>query len=111
MKPFELGSKKIAPGSDPRADERRKESKASFDGPDRRQGADRRGLKYGLKFKTSSAVGPIEDWLNDNFPGESHLAISGMSDDFAVKEIQVSFASADDRQNFKDFLSDYLNSR
>lgn len=104
MKFFSLGSS--SGDKTPRTGERRtSEDDSRQGGPDRRAGADRRGLTYGLKFKTGRAVGPIEDWLEDNFPGEYRLTIEGMSDDLHTKEIRVVFADDDQRVTFKAFLT------
>ena len=77
-------------------------------GEERRQETDRRGLLVGLKFKTSKPVGPIEDWLNDQFPDAHHFMIESMSDDLYVKEIKVVFATTEQRERFKTYLSAYI---
>lgn len=107
MKLFNLGGK---PKEDqtPREEERRhNESEASYKGPDRRS-SERRGLGCGLKFKTERAVGPIEEWLHDNMPGDHHMSIEGISDDFYTKDIRVVFANAEQRTKFKEALSHYI---
>lgn len=88
-------------------DRRRAGSTVSYDGPERRSGVDRRGLIYGLKFKTERPVGPIEDWLDDNFPGDYRLSIEGISDDLHTKEVRAVFAHEDQRVTFKAFLVTY----
>jgi len=64
----------------------------------------------GLKFKTGKPIGPIEEWLNDKFPGSRHFMIESMSDDLYVKEIKVVFSTAEQHEHFKTYLSAYLKS-
>ncbi len=108
MKLFNLGGK---PSSDktPRSGDRRKAgSGAHYTGPERRQGADRRGLGYGLKFKTERAVGPIEEWLDRYMADQHRLTIEGMSDDLTIKDVRVVFATEEQRATFKAALSIYI---
>ncbi|MEQ8322267.1 MAG: hypothetical protein RH946_18545 [Rhodospirillales bacterium] len=108
MKFFDLG--RPAPEkSNPRDGDRRKTgSDAHYSGLDRRAGVDRRGLGFGLKFKTERAIGPIEDWLHEHMPHQHRLTIEGMSDDLTTKEVRVVFAREDQRVIFKAALSHYI---
>ena len=110
MKLFNLGKKDTPAAKNPRGGDRRQNTNTGFAGEDRRKATDRRGLLVGLKFKTSKAVGPIEDWLQDQFPGEHHFNIEGMSEDLYIKEVKVVFASVEQREKFKQFLSAYIKS-
>ena len=109
MKFFSLG-KSDDQNRREKGDDRRRGTDANYRGPERRKGGDRRGLDVGLRFKTSHPLGPIEDWLSDHYPDAHRLNIAGMSDDFAVKEVQVVFATVEQREAFKLALSNYLSS-
>jgi len=65
-------------------------------------------LKFTLKFRTSCEIAPIEDWLQQHQPGRHALTIEGFSDDFIDRDVQVLFASSDQRNRFKAFLRDYV---
>lgn len=99
---FRLGN------SAPRGPERRKSSKPDFKGLNRRAGADRRGLTYGLTFKTVAALAPLEEWLVENFPDQHRFTIEDMSEDLSVKHVRVLFTDDVDRQEFREYLKDYL---
>jgi len=88
--------------------DRRTGANSDYRGPERRKGGDRRGLDVGLKFKTARPLGPIEDWLVSHYPDTHRLQIAGMSDDFSVKEVQIVFATVEQRETFKLALSNYL---
>lgn len=105
MKIFDFGKKK---GTEKRAEDRRKGS-GDYDGPERRSGRDRRGLKFALRFKIGRPLGPLEDWLAEHYPDEHRLHIEGISDDFHVKDVQVVFATADQRAGFRSVLAIYLS--
>ena len=100
---FGLGKKN---GADKRVGERRQGGE--HDGPERRSGTDQRGLAYGLKFKTVHPLAPLEDWLENTFPGEYRLIIEEISEDLAVKTVRAVFATDAQRVTFKAELSDYL---
>jgi hypothetical protein len=108
MKLFNLGGKAPVDKTPREGDRRKAGSDRSYTGPERRQNADRRGLGYGLKFKTERAVGPIEDWLQANMPGLHRITIEGMSDDLYTKELRAVFASEDLREKFKAALGTYI---
>ena len=108
MKLFNLGGKSPDDKTPRSGDRRRAGSDAAYTGPERRQGPDRRGLAYGLKFKTKRAVGPIEEWLERYMPGDHRLTIEGMSDDLTTKEVRVVFATEEQRTTFKAALSIYI---
>jgi len=75
-----------------------------FKGVDRRKGVGRSEFSCGLNFKTALAVGPIEDWLKDNFPDEYRISLQGVSDDLKTKKIRIAFAMPFQRDAFKEFL-------
>lgn len=108
MKLFDLGGKPAEDKTPRTGDRRQGGSDTDYAGPDRRQGADRRGLGYGLRFQTERAVAPIEDWLERHMPAQHRLTVEGMSDDLRTKEIKVLFASADQREKFKAALGSYV---
>ena len=110
MKLFNLGKKDVPTKAEPRSGDRRRGDDPTYAGKERRQETDRRGLLVGLKFKTSKPVGPIEDWLSDKFPDTHHFMIESMSDDLYVKEVKVVFATTDQREHFKTYLSAYIKS-
>ena len=110
MKLFNLGKKDDPAKAEPRSGDRRRSEDPNYAGEERRQETDRHGLSVGLKFKTGKPIGPIEEWLNDKFPGSRHFMIESMSDDLYVKEIKVVFSTAEQREHFKTYLSAYLKS-
>lgn len=91
-----------------RGPERRKAKTSNFKGLERRAGPERRGLNYGLTFKTSAALAPLEEWLAENFPGQHRFTIEDMSEDLLVKHVRVLFTDDADRQDFREYLRDYL---
>lgn len=110
MKLFNIGKKDVPAKKEPRSGDRRTKASDTFTGKDRRKSADRRGLTIGLKFKTSKAIGPIEDWLDEQFPENYHFSIEAMSEDLYIKEVKVVFETTEQRDRFKAFLSDYIKS-
>lgn len=108
MKLFNLGGKSPKDKTPRTGDRRTAGSDANYKGPERRQDADRRGLGYGLRFKTERAVGPIEDWLQETMPEVHRITIEGMSDDLSTKELKAVFASEELRETFKAALSTYI---
>jgi len=108
MKLFDLFGKSPDDKTPRSGDRRRAGSDAHYTGPERRIGADRRGLSYGLKFKTKRAVAPIEEWLDRYMPGQHRLTIEGMSDDLTTKDVRVVFATEEQRTTFRAGLSLYI---
>ncbi|MGJ3258048.1 MAG: hypothetical protein ACFE0S_00455 [Rhodospirillales bacterium] len=108
MRLFSLGGKSPEDKTPREGDRRKAGSEADYKGKERRQDADRRGLAYGLRFKTERAVGPIEDWLQENMPNLHRITIEDMSDDFYTKELRAVFASEDLRETFKAALGTYI---
>ena len=110
MKIFNLGNKDVPGKAEPRSGDRRSGENSAYEGEERRQETDRRGLLVGLKFKTGKPIGPIEDWLQTNFSDTHHFAIESMSEDLYIKEIKVVFATVEQRDEFKVFLAEYVSS-
>lgn len=108
MKLFGLNKK--TENTTPRKGDRRSGTDKNYSGAERRQG-DRRGLKVGIKFKLSRALGPVEDWLEEHFPGEHLLSIENISDDFEEKEVRVLLSTTAQRDAFAAFLRAYSKSR
>ncbi len=75
-----------------------------FKGVDRRKNSSRGAFSCGLTFQTELPIGPIEDWLKDNFEGEYRLNFQDMSDDLTIKQIRVAFVMPFQRDAFKEFL-------
>jgi len=103
MKFFSLGG--FGKDARPRSGERRRNGGDGYDGPERRSGADRRGLTYGLKFRTQGSLAALEEWLDARFPGDYRLTIEGMSDDLRTKEVRAVFAREDQRAALKFYLA------
>lgn len=108
MKLFDLGRSSPDPSNPRKGDRRKAGSDEHYSGLERRTGVDRRGLGFGLKFKTDRAIGPIEDWLHEHMPQQHRLTIEGLSDDLTTKEVRVVFAQEDQRVLFKAALSHYI---
>lgn len=108
MKLFNLGGKPSGDKTPRKGDRRKAGSDANYTGPERRRGVDRRGLGFGLRFKTERAVGPIEEWLDEHMPDQHRITIEGISEDLSVKDVRVVFASAEQRETFKAALSIYI---
>ena len=66
--------------------------RTDFKGVDRRKNGVRTTFACGLTFKTSFAIGPIEDWLKEHFEDEYRLNFQDISNDLSVKQIRVAFA-------------------
>ncbi len=92
-----------------RGPDRRSTSGQSFKGLNRRNGADRRGLRFGLTFKTTEPLAPLEEWLAESFPDLHRFTIEDMSEDLSVKHVRVIFANETDRATFREYLKDYLH--
>ncbi|HEY9080876.1 hypothetical protein [Magnetovibrio sp.] len=58
-------------------------------------------LSTGLKFKTSTPINVIEDWLDANCKGEWDVDIEAISTELRQKSIAVYFEKEADRDAFK----------
>ena len=81
--------------------------RTDFKGVDCRKNGVRTTFSCGLTFKTSFAIGPIEDWLKEHFEDEYRLNFQDMSNDLTVKQIRVAFAIPSQRDAFKEFLRNH----
>ena len=89
-----------------RSEENRRKAQQPYDGPDRRHGADRRGMSFGLRFTTGRRLSEIEEWLDANCSGGGYnLAIEDMSEDLGRKTVRVMFDRDEDRQRFRDYFA------
>ena len=104
MKLFDLGDG----GNFGRSGKERRQGSGGYEGKERRSGVDRRGLKFGLRFRTSWALAPLEDWLSETFPGQHQFQIEEISEDFTYKDVKVLFATDEQRNRFKAILTTYL---
>jgi hypothetical protein len=63
-------------------------------------------LHTGLKFKTSTSISTIEDWLESNCKGEWDVEIEAISTTLQQKSVAVYFESEADRDAFKAVYKD-----
>jgi hypothetical protein len=63
-------------------------------------------LHTGLKFKTSTSINTIEDWLDNNCEGEWDVEIEAISTALQQKSVAVYFESEADRDAFKAIYKD-----
>ena len=80
--------------------------RTDFKGVDRRKNGVHTAFSCGLAFKTSLAIGPIEDWFKEHFEDEYYLNFQDMSNDLTVKQIRVAFAIPSQHDAFKEFGAD-----
>ena len=88
--------------------------RTDFKGVDRRKNGVHTTFTCGPTFKTSFAIGPIEDWLKKHFEEEYRLNFQDISNDLTVKQIRVAFAIPSQHDAFKEFEADpdnYLKQR
>ena len=83
-----------------RTDEARCQIEEPFEGEEKRQEPERRGISYDVTCKTSGSIGVIEDWLDDNCEGEWKIIIEDTDDDLVNKDFKVIFEYAEERQKF-----------
>lgn len=90
-------------------EERRQEDKPGnkpFEGVDRRQtidrrdSPDRRGMRFGVIYKTVGSMTEIEDWLDDTCDGEWNLILQDMDDQLVQKTLRVMFELEEDKKKF-----------
>jgi len=58
-------------------------------------------LHTGIKFKTSTSISIIEDWLDKNCKGEWDVEIEAISTTLGQKSIAVYFETTTDKEAFK----------
>lgn len=58
-------------------------------------------LHTGIKFKTSTPIKALEDWLEANCDGEWDLEIEAISTALKQKSVVVYFETDEDRDTFK----------
>ncbi|MEG3617316.1 hypothetical protein V5T82_02505 [Magnetovibrio sp. PR-2] len=58
-------------------------------------------LSTGIKFKTSTPISKIEDWLDQNCNGEWDVEIEAISTELHQKAVAVYFETDMDRDAFK----------
>lgn len=63
-------------------------------------------LTIGLKFKTSTSISTIEDWLDNNCEGEWDVDIEAISTALQQKSVAVYFENEADRDAFKAIYKD-----
>lgn len=58
-------------------------------------------LHTGIKFKTSTPISAIEDWLEANCKGEWDIGIEDITTGLGQKSVAVYFETDDDKEAFK----------
>lgn len=58
-------------------------------------------LHTGIKFKTSTPISVIEDWLEENCQGEWDVDIEAISTGLGQKSVAVYFETDEDKEAFK----------
>ncbi len=71
--------------------------------PERRSRADRRGMTYNVRCKTTGAIITIENYLNARCEGKWNLRFQDMDNRLITKSLLVMFEQPSDRKNFHDF--------
>ena len=98
--------KKLTPSVERRAvAERRQDAEPSTDG-ERRKGADRRGMRFGVLFRTTRSIDDIEDWLEGNCGDSWSISLEGIEEDLSSKTLRVLFMSEADKIAFSRALGD-----
>ena len=92
--------KKLTPSVERRTGEERRHEPAPLPNGDRRKGADRRGMRFGVMFKTSRSTDDIEDWLEDNCEELWSVTLEGIDEDLSSKTLRVLFRSEADKVSF-----------
>lgn len=67
---------------------------------DRREASDRRGMRFGVIYKTVGSMTEIEDWLDDTCDGEWNLILQDMDDQLIQKTLRVMFEFEEDKKKF-----------
>lgn len=92
-------------GSDRRAHADRRSAIAPWTGDERRSGnrrqaADRRGLPFGVHYKTSEPLAVLYDWLRDHCYGKWSVGIEAVGSDPFKKAVKVLFELESDKDTF-----------
>lgn len=66
----------------------------------RRNAIDRRGLPYGVFYKTSDPLVVLYDWLRDQCSGKWSVGIEAVGDDPIRKSVKVLFEQESDKLTF-----------
>lgn len=72
----------------------------------KRQYADRRGLKHGVRYSGSDAGGETERWLEAHCAGKWSLELESMNSSLTSKTVLVTFELETDKKAFMAKLAD-----
>ena len=98
MKIFNV--EKLTPSVERRTAEQRRQGPAPLPNGDRRKGADRRGMRFGVLFKTTRSIEDIEDWLEDNCESLWSVTLEGIDEDLSSKTLRILFMDEADKIAF-----------
>ncbi|NQV47642.1 MAG: hypothetical protein HQ504_07655 [Rhodospirillaceae bacterium] len=92
-------------GPDRRSGRDRRLEDISYDGADRRefdrrQSIDRRGLPYGVFYKTDKPIVILYDWLKEYCIGKWGVGIEPVKGQADKKSMKVLFEKESDKENF-----------
>ncbi len=71
----------------------------------KRQYADRRGLRHGVRYSGSDAGGEIERWLESNCAGKWSLELESMNATLTRKTLLIAFELETDKRACMDMLA------
>ena len=94
-----------ARGPDRRVGEERRRENLAYDGPDRRkfnrrQTMDRRGLPFGVFYKSDKPIAILYDWLKEFCVGKWGVGIDAVEGEAEKKSMKVLFEKKSDKENF-----------
>lgn len=87
-------------------EERRQRDESPPDGEERREAHDRRkvdnrrGMAYGILYKTAAGMTQIEDWLEDYCQGKCSLVLTELDDELVKKSFRIMFELKTDKDEF-----------